>query len=236
MKIVKKKSKYTFVLILLFSIGLWFYTRTLQPEYQGEIALENITQEVEIYFDTIGVPHINAQNEHDAYTALGYVHAQDRLWQMELIRRISAGRLSEIFGEKLIDTDKFMSGLGIEENAQKTLRNLDQNSQMYQLSMAYLDGINQYIEHGKTPLEFLLVGVEKEKYTLKDMYNVFGYMAFSFAVAHKTDPLLTEVKEILGVSYLNELIGAETQNVTRIQTQKNPILKGGIGKCYARLI
>ena len=235
MKIVKKKSKYTFVLILLFSIGLWFYTRTLQPEYQGEIALENITQEVEIYFDTIGVPHINAQNEHDAYTALGYVHAQDRLWQMELIRRISAGRLSEVFGEKLIDTDKFMSGLGIEENAQKTLRNLDQNSQMYQLSMAYLDGINQYIEHGKTPLEFLLVGVEKEKYTLKDMYNVFGYMAFSFAVAHKTDPLLTEVKEILGASYLNELIGAETQNVTRIQTQKNPILKGGLGSAMQDL-
>jgi penicillin G amidase len=235
MKIVKKKSKYTFVLILLFSIGLWFYTRTLQPEYQGEIALENLTQEVEIYFDTIGVPHINAQNEHDAYTALGYVHAQDRLWQMELIRRISAGRLSEIFGEKLIDTDKFMSGLGIEENAQKTLRNLDQNSQMYQLSMAYLDGINQYIEHGKTPLEFLLVGVEKEKYTLKDMYNVFGYMAFSFAVAHKTDPLLTEVKEILGASYLNELIGAETQNVTLIQTQKNPILKGGLGSAMQDL-
>ena len=71
------------------------------------------------------MPHINAQNQHDAYTALGYVHAQDRLWQMELIRRISAGRLSEIFGEKLIDTDKFMSGLGIEENAQKTIRNLD---------------------------------------------------------------------------------------------------------------
>ena len=95
--------------------------------------------------------------------------------------------------------------------------------------MAYLDGINQYIEHGKTPLEFLLVGVEKEKYTLKDMYNVFGYMAFSFAVAHKTDPLLTEVKEILGAAYLNELIGAETQNVTLIQTQKNPILKGRLG-------
>ena len=235
MKIVKNITKYIFLLILFVSVGFWLYTKTLYPEYKGDIALENLVEEVEIYYDTIGVPHINAQNQHDAYTALGYVHAQDRLWQMELIRRISAGRLSEIFGEKLIDTDKFMSGLGIEENAQKTIQNLDKNSEMYQLSMAYLNGINQYIENGKTPLEFTLIGVEKEKYTLKDMYNVFGYMAFSFAMAHKTDPLLTEVKEVLGEAYLNELIGAETQNLTLIQTQKNPILKGALGSAMQKL-
>ena len=167
MKILKKSLKYFFLFSLLLSVSLWLYTKTLVPIYEGEIEIKNLSEEVKIHFDAIGVPHINAQNQQDAYTALGYLHAQDRLWQMELIRRIAAGRLSEIFGEKLIDADIFMSGLGIEENAQETIQNLDTSSEMYQLSMAYLDGINQYIANGKTPIEFTIVGVEKEMYTLK---------------------------------------------------------------------
>ncbi|MDC1323646.1 penicillin acylase family protein [Polaribacter sp.] len=235
MKILKKSLKYFFLFSLLLSVSLWLYTKTLVPIYEGEIEIKNLSEEVKIHFDAIGVPHINAQNQQDAYTALGYLHAQDRLWQMELIRRIAAGRLSEIFGEKLIDADIFMSGLGIEENAQETIQNLDTSSEMYQLSMAYLDGINQYIANGKTPIEFTIVGVEKEMYTLKDMYNVFGYMAFSFAVAHKTDPLLSEVKEVLGENYLNELIDAESQNLTFIKSEKNPEIKAVFGVAMQKL-
>ena len=235
MKILKKPLKYFFLFSLLLSVSLWLYTKTLVPIYEGEIEIKNLSEEVKIHFDAIGVPHINAQNQQDAYTALGYLHAQDRLWQMELIRRIAAGRLSEIFGEKLIDADIFMSGLGIEENAQETIQNLDKSSEMYQLSMAYLDGINQYIANGKTPIEFTIVGVEKEMYTLKDMYNVFGYMAFSFAVAHKTDPLLSEVKEVLGENYLNELIDAESQNLTFIKSEKNPEIKAAFGVAMQKL-
>ena len=235
MKILKKPLKYFLLFCFFLLIGLWLYTKTLVPIYEGEIEIKNLSEEVEIYFDPIGVPHINAQNQQDAYTALGYVHAQDRLWQMELIRRIAAGRLSEIFGEKLIDTDKFMSGLGIEESAQETIQNLDKSSEMYQLSMAYLEGINQYIADGQTPIEFTIVGVEKEMYTLKDMYNVFGYMAFSFAVAHKTDPLLSEVKEVLGENYLNELIDAESQNLTFIKSEKNPEIKAAFGVAMQKL-
>jgi len=82
------------------------------------------------------------------------------------------------------------------------------------LTQAYLEGVNQFIEEGKTPLEFTLAGVEKEEYTIRDIYNVFGYMSFSFAVAHKTDPLLTEIKEKLGTSYLSELLGSSSENLT----------------------
>jgi penicillin amidase len=235
MKIIKKALKYTLILIVFLTLGLWLYTKTLHPKYNGELELTNISKEVNVYYDVIGVPHVNAENQNDAYVALGYVHAQDRLWQMELIRRIAAGRLSEIFGEKLLDTDKFMSGLGIEENAEKTINNLDKNSESYKLTLAYLSGINQYIENGKTPVEFTLVGVDKEKYTIKDIYNVFGYMAFSFAVAHKTDPLLNEVKEKLGESYLNELIGAETQNLTFIKNETNSEIKAEFGKAMQNL-
>ena len=201
------------VLLLLISFG-WIYSKTHQPNYSGELQLKNLSEEVTIYFDAIGVPHINAQNQKDAYLALGYVHAQDRLWQMELVRRIAAGRLSEVFGKKMLSVDRFFSGIGIEEAANKTIAALDKSSQAYLLTQAYLEGVNQFIEEGKTPLEFTLAGIEKEEYTIRDIYNVFGYMSFSFAVAHKTDPLLTEIKEKLGTPYLSELLGSSGENLT----------------------
>lgn len=225
MKILKKFIKVFTVILLLFVVFVWFFAKSYQPKYTGNLPLENLTEEVTVHFDEIGVPHITAKNKNDAFTALGYVHAQDRLWQMELIRRIAAGRLSEIFGKKLISTDKLFSGLGIEEASEQTIKNLDTNSEPYQLAIAYLAGINDYIENGKTPIEFSLIGIEKEKYTLKDMYNVFGYMAFSFAIAHKTDPLLNEIKEKLGETYFKELVSAETKNLTLIKNEKNAEIK-----------
>ena len=201
-----------FVLLIIFC-G-WIYSIVSQPQYSGELKLNHLSNEVTVYFDDIGVPHINAQNQKDAYIALGYVHAQDRLWQMELMRRIASGRLSEILGKDLVSLDQFFTGLGIEEAAHKTIASLDKNAESYILMQAYLEGINQFIEEGKTPLEFSILGIKKEMYTVQDIYNVFGYMSFSFAVAHKTDPLLTEIKEKLGDAYLNELLGATNQNLT----------------------
>jgi penicillin G amidase len=214
MKFIKKALKILVLLFVLLIIGCFAYSKLNAPTYSGELEIDNLSDEVTVYFDENGVPHINAQNQKDAYVALGYLHAQDRLWQMELIRRIASGRLSEIFGKDLLKTDVFFVGLGIEEAAEKTIQNLDTSSEFYQLTQAYLNGVNQYIEDGKTPLEFSLVGIDKEKYTLKDIYNVFGYMSFSFAVAHKTDPLLTEIKEKLGEPYLNELLGSFSENLT----------------------
>lgn len=230
MKIVKKSLKIILLFLILLTLGGWLYTKTLHPTYNGNIALTNLSDEVTVRYDTIGVPHINAENQKDAYRALGFVHAQDRLWQMELIRRIASGKLSEVFGRKLLKTDIFFSGLGIEEAATKTIQDLDKNTEVYQLTMAYLDGINQFIENEATPLEFQLVQLKKEKYTLKDVYNVFGYMAFSFAIAHKTDPMLTEVKEKLDAAYFNELVGTEFENLTFIKNEKNAVIKAA----YAR--
>jgi len=236
MKLFKKLLKIVFVLIIFIIVGIWLFTKTLHPTYNGELELANISEKVTVYYDEVGVPHINAQSQKDAYTALGYVHAQDRLWQMELVRRISAGRLAEVFGKDLVRTDKFLSGLGIEEAAVKTIENLDKNSEAYKMTQAYLNGINQFIKEGTTPLEFHLVGLEKEEYTIKDVYNVFGYMAFSFAIAHKTDPLLTEIKEKLGDAYFEELNGANFKNLTLIKNEKQPIIKAGFAKAMNSLL
>jgi penicillin amidase len=152
--------------------------------------------------------------------ALGYVHAQDRLWQMELMRRIAPGRLSEIFGSVALKNDKFFAGLGIEEASAKAIAALDKNSQSYQLTMAYLDGINQYIDEGKSPIEFSLVGVKKDKFTIKDVYNIFGYMSFSFAMAQKSDPLLTDIRNKYGMNYLKDFGIDGSFNTTRIKNAK----------------
>lgn len=223
MKFLIKLLKVIAVLLILIVVGTWLYSKTYHPNYKGELEINYLSDEVTIYFDEIGVPHINAKNQKDAYIALGYVHAQDRLWQMELIRRIAPGRLSEIFGKDLLETDVFFAGLGIEEASEKSIAKLDTSSEAYLMSMAYLEGVNQYFNEGKMPLEFDLVGIKKEKYTLKDIYNVFGYMSFSFAVAHKTDPLLSEIKEKLGAPYFNELMSAFDKNLTINKTEIQPI-------------
>jgi len=230
MRILKKILRILAVLAILVALSSWFITRSLRPDYSGTLNLTNLENEVEVYFDDYGIPHIYAQNEHDARRALGYVHAQDRLWQMELIRRIAAGRLSELFGDKMLRNDKFFSSLGIEEAAEKTIQNLDTSSEAYTLAMAYLDGVNQFIKEGPTPIEYYLIGLEKEAFTLKDVYNVIGYMGFSFAIAHKTEPVLTEIKEKLGAAYLAEL-GVEIDSTTTlIRNEKNPIFESRLAQ------
>jgi len=204
MKNLKKFLLVILSLIVILAIALVGCAFYLKPTYEGSLKLKNIQKETTVYFDDFGVPHIYANSQKDAMTALGYVHAQDRLWQMELMRRIAPGRLSEMFGSKVLKTDKFFAGLGINENSEKTIAKLDKNSQAYQLTLAYIDGVNQYMEEGKTPIEFQILGIKKEKFTIKDVYNIFGYMSFSFAMAQKNDPLMTDIRDKLGADYLKD--------------------------------
>ena len=223
MGILKKILKIIAVLLILILISGWVYYSHLKPSYSGNLELSNIEKETSVYFDDYGIPHIYAENEFDAITALGYVHAQDRLWQMELIRRIAPGRLSEIFGEKMLKNDTFFVSLGIDENSKKSIGKLDKNGNVYKLAMAYLNGINQFIDNGSTPIEFTLIGVEKERYQLEDIYNIMGYMSFSFAMAQKTDPLLSIIKDKLGNDYIKELGIDVNPNTVLIKNSKSTI-------------
>jgi len=221
MRILKKILILLAIVLILLLVGGFLFKNSLNPTYNGELALSSLKDKVEVFYDDYGVPHIYAQNQNDAYIALGYAHAQDRLWQMELVRRISAGRLSEIFGKEMIKTDKFFLGLGITDAAVKSIEKLDTTTQAYKLTKAYLNGINQFIENGSTPIEYRLIGIEKEKFTIKDIYNVFGYTSFGFAQAHKTDPLLTNLKNKLGSAYLQDLGIEINPNSTLIQNHNS---------------
>ena len=170
------------VLVVLIVIAGFGIVQMLKPSYDGVVDTPGLKAEVTVYYDNYGIPHIYAKNELDAFRTLGYVHAQDRLWQMELLRRIARGRLSEVFGRDLVETDKFMLSLGIDEATKKTLATLDYDSQMVQEAQAYLDGINLFVEEGPTPIEFHLTSLEKQPFTLEDVFNTIGYMSFSFAL------------------------------------------------------
>ena len=195
------------VFVLILSAGAYLFIQSHKSQYSGELTLSGLQEDVNVYFDTYGIPHIYAQNEEDAYRALGYVHAQDRLWQMELMRRIAPGRLAEISGKDLLETDIFFRTLGINRYSKQTVQELLEKGDSPELrgSQAYLDGINQFIAKGHTPVEYLLIGLEKTPFSLLDMHNVMGYMAFSFAMAHRTDPLVSRIAAEYGTAYLNDL-------------------------------
>ncbi|MGL2962199.1 penicillin acylase family protein [Flavobacterium sp. RSB2_4_14] len=204
MKLLKKTLLILLALLILIALIGFGYLQYSKPKYEGETSLTGISKQTTVYFDDYGVPHIYAASQKDAMTTLGYVHAQDRLWQMELMRRIAPGRLAEIFGTPALKTDKFFAGIGIDQNSESAVAHLDHNSPTYILATAYLDGINQYLEEGTTPVEFTLLDIKKEKFTLKDVYNIFGFMSFSFAMAQKTDPLLTDIRDRFGMDYLKD--------------------------------
>lgn len=221
MKKLKKVLLVLLSLVLLVVISVLIFVQSLKPDYSGTKSMAGLSNEVNVYFDDFGVPHIYAQDEADAIKALGYVHAQDRLWQMELLRRVAKGKLSEVFGVDLVETDKFFLSLGIDDNSIEAVANADRESRAVLLSQAYLDGVNQFIEEGPTPVEFYLTGLEKEPFELKDIYDAMGYMAFSFAMAHKTDPFLTDIKNQLGEQYIADMAVYSDTSTVWIKNYRN---------------
>ncbi|EJM61525.1 penicillin acylase family protein [Pseudomonas sp. GM48] len=191
------------LLIVVLAVGAGGYLYSKQPSRQGMVELQHQQGSVTVRYDERGIPHIRADNETDLYRALGYVHAQDRLFQMEVLRRLARGELAEVLGPKLLDTDKLMRSLRIRERAETYFANLDKQSASFIAMQAYLDGINQYQDSHAKPVEFDVLGIPKRPFTAQDTISIAGYMAYSFAAAFRTEPLLTFVRDQLGPEYLN---------------------------------
>lgn len=205
MKFLKRTFLFITVFLFLIFLVAFLYYEWAKPSYRGPQSLDGLEKPVDVYFDHFGTPHIYAETDVDAFHALGYLHAQDRLWQMDLIRRIAPGRLSELFGKDLVETDKFFRTLGVHQYSLKSAKELaERNPTVHAFAQAYLDGVNYFIVNGPTPLEYHLLKVQKEPFEIVDIYNVMGYMAFSFAIAHKTDPVIDYITQ-LDTAYLSAL-------------------------------
>ncbi|MBK7000258.1 MAG: penicillin acylase family protein [Rhodoferax sp.] len=193
----------TITTVLLSAAGAFsWYIHTKQPVRSGTVQLPKLTAAVNVAYDERGVPHIRADNEADMYRALGYVHAQDRLFQMEMVRRLAKGELSEVLGARMLETDKLFRTLGIPARAAEMAAGLDVNSKAGIALLAYLDGVNQYQATHAAPIEFDILGIPKRPFTAQDSFAVSGFLAYSFAMAFKTEPVLTYVRDELGADYL----------------------------------
>ncbi|UTW56683.1 penicillin acylase family protein [Kordiimonas sp. SCSIO 12610] len=138
------------------------WLRSSLPQVSGEITLDGITNAVTVARDNHGIPHIIGNDDFDIAFATGFVHAQDRLWQMESNRRIGHGRLAEILGEPVIGFDRYFRTLGFTGRAQSAYDNLNVESK--KMLQAYAAGVNAFIENNKSalPPEFLILGVTPE--------------------------------------------------------------------------
>ena len=160
---------FRFAFIALLSLtaaagGAYLYLRLSLPTTDGEITVPGLGAPVEVLRDEHSVPHIFAQSEADAQFALGFVHAQDRLWQLEMNRRIAAGRLAEVLGTGALDTDRFLRTLGIRRVAEANVRHLDDES--HRLLEAYAAGVNAFLATRPVlPPEFWLIGVTPEPWS-----------------------------------------------------------------------
>src|ERR1700712_3067422 len=131
-------------LLLVAGIAVFYVLgRRAWPEVAGRLAAPGLQAPVEIVRVEPGIPHIYAQNAHDLFFAQGYVHAQDRLWQMEFNRIVGQGRVSALFGEGALDIDKAMRILGLAQAAARDWQALSPATRA--ILTAYADGVNAYL-------------------------------------------------------------------------------------------
>ena len=183
-----------------------FFVRRSWPQMDGTLHVAGLQDRVEVYRDAWGVPHIFAQNEHDVFFAQGYVHAQDRLWQIEFSRRVAAGRLSEILGEETLKTDRFLRTIGLYRAAQADLAVLP--SETIDVLQAYADGLNAFVEthRDRLPLEFALLGFQPEPWTPTDSLAWGKVMCLDLGDNWERELLREQLVSAFGEERVQELV------------------------------
>ena len=237
MKILKRILIGLLTLIVGLTIFIVIYLQTQKPIYDGELKLSGLKEETEVRFDDFGIPHIYAKNEEDAYFALGYVHAQDRLFQMEMLRRAAGGRLSEVLGPDLVKIDELFRTLGINQFAKEQAKKFmsSDSSAFQRAAFAYQKGVNEYIRTGKTPIEFRIMGIPKEEFTPQDIYLAIGFMSLGFAQGLQADPVLQKIKTEWGDAYLHDLAIETPLDAERIKSFDGQKKSGGTDSLIASI-
>jgi penicillin G amidase len=193
------------LLVVLAAVGTWLVRRSW-PQAEGEIRLAGLHGPVEVLRDRWGVPHLYAGDEHDLLFAQGYVHAQDRLWQMEFNRRVSSGTLGEILGPGLLDADRYLRTIGLRRAAQRDWEVLDPETR--EMLSAYADGVNAFLDghRDRLPLEFLLLGVEPEPWTPVDSLSWGKLMSLNLSFNHPYEALRARLAAQVGAEAVDQLL------------------------------
>ena len=171
--------------------------------FDGQLTIQGLEYPVIIHRDEASIPHIYAKTNNDLMFTQGWIHAQDRLWQMEMNRRVAMGRISEIFGDIGLGTDRLVRTLGFNRLAKEDWENTQPELKL--LMKRYADGVNAYISKGKFPIEFKLAGVKPELWDPID--SIAWGRVMSWTLSHGWSGTLTrqEIIEKVGVEKATEL-------------------------------
>jgi len=191
--------------LLVAAIGGYQYLRLSLPDTEGEIRIAGIAGTVEIQRDGYGIPHIFAQRDEDAIFGLGFAHAQDRLWQMEMNRRIAAGRVAEILGPGALEADRFLRTLGVRRAAEANLRGFDAETR--RLLDAYAAGVNAFLAGNPVlPPEFWLTGARPEPWTPADSVAWTKMMAWDLGKNWRNELLRMRLSKSLPLARIHEFV------------------------------
>lgn len=176
--------------------GILGYLLSEMGPTSGEVRLKGVMSTVHIYQDQNAIPHIKASSDKDAVFSIGYLHARDRLWQMEFQRRLGQGRLSELFGPKALNIDKYMRTLGLYRATQASLNTIDDAS--LEILESYVAGVNSWLEQSHTlPIEYYFLDFKPEPWTLEDSLLQLKLMAlnlgFNYNEELSTELLINQV-------------------------------------------
>ncbi len=202
---------YTLAFAVLAAIVAFQYLRSSLPQLSGSRHMtgadaRRLAAPVEVVRDRHGIPHIYAESLLDANFALGYAHAQDRLWQMEMNRHIGAGRLAELFGPASLDTDRFLRTLGIHRISAVTLGKLD--SETRSLFESYAAGVNAFLAANDKPLppEFVLLGHRPEPWSPVDSLAWLKMMAWDLNGSWRDELLHMQLAKRLTTQQIREFL------------------------------
>lgn len=198
-------SLFIVLIVVLISIGYAMVTKSL-PNVEGQVKVPGLKQDVQVYRDAFGVPHIVAATETDLMLAAGYVQAQDRLWQMDILRRVAAGRLSEIFGSKTLEVDKVLRTVGLSHVAREQSDSL--TSEERDLLQSYCDGVNAFMEeHAENyPIEFVLLGYRPDPWTVEHSLSVSRLIGFQLCMGWYVDATYGRILDTVGYSMAQEIL------------------------------
>ena len=190
------------LVVILVSISACAGLNRYQRE--GALSLGGLREPVTVRRDEKGMAFIYAANRHDALKAYGFISAQDRLFQMELVRRLAEGRISEFVGEKALPLDRRMRTIGFHRQAKRHSALLDEPTRRH--FQSYLDGVNAYIadmadEH---PLEFALAGFEPTPWDIADSLAIFYYMSWNSSANLKTEIIMQQLLSTLSAEVLHQ--------------------------------
>jgi penicillin amidase len=192
-------------LLAVAAAGGYVYLRQSLPAWEGEVQVRGLGAPVEILRDRFGVPHIFARSERDAHFALGFVHAQDRLWQMEMNRRVGSGRLAEALGPRALEADRFLRTLGVRRAAQANLQHLDGQTRGH--LDAYAAGVNAFLgTQAVLPLEFHITHVKPEAWSPVDSLTWLKMMAWDLGGNWRNELLRMRLSQALPLSRIQELL------------------------------